>query len=86
MEKANCEKCGKYGWVHNHHILPKSDFGGEGDIVKLCPNCHADYHKKLGKKNLKGNSMEFHFEKFYRWLSGLSIILAIALMLSHFLA
>jgi len=79
MENEICQKCGKTGIVDLHHVLPQCDFNGLGDIVKLCPTCHKKYHKELGRKNLKGNSMEFHFEKFYRWLAGLSIILILLL-------
>ena len=83
MEKDNCQKCGEYGWVHKHHVLPKAEFGGEGEVIRLCPNCHTKYHKILGHKNLKGNSMEFHFEHFYKWLYlGLAVILAVTLILN----
>ncbi len=75
MKKEYCQKCKKYGWVENHHILPKSDFGENDQTIKRCPNCHTDYHQKLGRKNLKGKSEEFHFRKFYKWLAGLSIAL-----------
>jgi len=80
MEKGYCRKCGKYDWLHQHHILPFSKFGN-GETVNLCPNCHTDYHKKLGRKNLKNDSIEFHYEMFFRWLTGLSIGIAILLML-----
>jgi len=76
MKKGHCEKCKKYTYVAEHHILPKCEFG-DGETVDLCSNCHTDYHQKLGFKNLKGNSMEFHYEKFLRWLTGLSIVLAL---------
>ncbi len=81
MKKDFCQKCGKYGWVEKHHVLPQCEFKGDGDIYKLCPNCHTDYHQKLGFKNLKNKSMEFHFYKFYRWLMGFSIILIITLII-----
>ncbi len=29
MKEDNCQKCGEYGWVHLHHVLPKVEFGGE---------------------------------------------------------
>ncbi len=85
MEKDFCEKCENYGWVEKHHVLPKCEFGDDGELVKLCPNCHTDYHQKLGRKNLKNKSMVFHFEKFYRWLAGLSIILIIFVMIFNFI-
>jgi len=76
-----CRKCNTYGEVEKHHILPKCEYGEMGDIILLCPNCHRKYHKALGRKNLKGNSMEFHFEKFYRWMAGLSIAILIFFIL-----
>ncbi len=66
-----------YGWVEKHHILPQNDFG-DGETVKLCPNCHRDYHQALGYKNLKGRSIEFHYEKYYRWLYGVGFAIIIA--------
>ncbi len=80
MKKAVCQKCLKYGIVEEHHILPKSTFG-MGETFDLCPNCHTDYHEKLGSKNLKNDSMEFHFNAFFRWLSGLSIVFVLLYLL-----
>jgi predicted HNH restriction endonuclease len=77
MKKDYCRKCGKYGSVQEHHILPQSTFGKNNEKINLCPNCHADYHEQLGRNNLSNTSMEFHFEKFFKWISGLSIIVAL---------
>lgn len=82
MKKDFCEKCRKFTWIEFHHPLPKSVFG-EGETCKLCSNCHTDYHQKLGGKNLKNDSMEFHLEKFFRWLAGLSIVLALIIAISY---
>jgi hypothetical protein len=81
MKKDYCEKCKKYLIVQEHHILPQSTFGKTKETIKLCPNCHTDYHNSLGSKNLKNPDMEFHFEKFYRWLAGLSIVLLLVYFL-----
>ncbi len=75
MKKDICAKCKKYTYVETHHVLPQNLFGGAGDLVNLCPNCHTEYHQKLGTKELKNPDMEFHFYKFYRWLYGVGIIL-----------
>jgi len=43
----------------------------------LCPNCHAEYHRHLGHKYLKEEnkqSMEFYIYKYYKWLSGVGLI------------
>lgn len=40
------------GFIHIHHVVPISDFGGEKavnpetDLVPLCANCHAVVHRK----------------------------------------
>jgi predicted HNH restriction endonuclease len=40
------------GFIHVHHVVPISDFGGEKavnpetDLVTLCANCHAMVHRK----------------------------------------
>lgn len=40
------------GFIHVHHVVPISDFGGEKsvnpetDLVTLCANCHAVVHRK----------------------------------------
>jgi hypothetical protein len=66
MKMGVCEKFGKFGWIDQHHILPISVFGSNKETSDLCPSCHRDYHNKLGTENLMNNSMEFHFNKFYR--------------------
>lgn len=83
MKKGLCEKCKKFTWIEKHHILPQCDFS-EKETYKLCPTCHTDYHQKLGNKNLKGKTIEFHYLNFYRWLAGLSIVSIIVLILSLF--
>ncbi|WP_085592316.1 HNH endonuclease [Pseudomonas sp. B14(2017)] len=43
------------GFIHVHHVVPISDFGGEKavnpetDLVTLCANCHAVVHRKRDK-------------------------------------
>lgn len=41
-----CTDCGIERWkLHRHHILPKSQGGGDGDnLVAICANCHEDRH------------------------------------------
>jgi ribosomal protein L31 len=78
MKYGICEKCKKESWLETHHILPKSTFGDNEETIDLCPNCHTDYHQKLGVENMKNADMAFHFYFFDKWLYGLlSIILAI---------
>jgi hypothetical protein len=68
-KKENCSKCSTFFWVDKHHILPKAIFKGKGPTVKLCPNCHRDYHEQLGRENLKNPDEAFHYAFFIRWAS-----------------
>ena len=44
-----CEWCGtKTNVIHYHHYpIPKKDGGTE--IVKICPNCHCEYHSIINR-------------------------------------
>ena len=77
MKKKDCEKCGKYTYVENHHILPKSSFGENDEKAELCSNCHTEYHQELGNKNLKNDDMEFHLKFWYKWFYGAVILIII---------
>jgi len=79
-EQEKCDKCGIMFWLDKHHILPKSTFGGKGTIAKLCPNCHREYHRALGSKNLKNPDEQFHYDFFAKWIAGsLALILLVAM-------
>jgi hypothetical protein len=43
---SNCEKCAWFGCCHRHRILPGSKGGRyvRGNVLSLCPNCHAAIH------------------------------------------
>lgn len=82
MKQGNCAKCGKFGYLHKHHGLPQATFGGEGDVYYFCPNCHTEYHEKLGRENLKNPYLVFYF--YFQRHYGL-LILAIILGLSWLL-
>ena len=77
MEQDICQKCKKFTYVEKHHVLPKSIFGETKETAKLCPNCHTEYHQHLGTGNLKNEDMVFHFYTFYKWLSGLVVVLGL---------
>jgi len=78
MLQKECAKCGKYTYVEEHHILPKSVFGKNDETVFLCPNCHTDYHQKLGRENLKNPDMVFHLLFYNKCLYGLlSLVIAV---------
>jgi len=74
MIKDKCQKCGKYEYVEDHHILPTSTFGKNNEIARLCSNCHTEYHQLLGNDNLKNPDVQFHFEKYLKWLCGLGVV------------
>jgi len=74
MKKDRCLKCNKYEFVQEHHILPTSTFGENDEKVKLCSNCHTEYHQILGSKGLKNPDAKFHLEKYYKWLYGLGVL------------
>jgi len=47
----NCEVCGKPGWLGPHHIIFRSQGGGDTweNLIRLCKKHHdgAHYHKKF---------------------------------------
>ena len=78
MRKDKCRKCEEFIWVEEHHILPKATFGETEHTVWLCPNCHTDYHQKLGAKNLKNPDPQFHFDFYKKWYAGALGLLLLA--------
>jgi uncharacterized protein with PIN domain len=73
MKRGYCKKCGKYGWVHSHHVLPKHTF--ESKVTyRLCPNCHTDYHE-TNKEIFHSKDPDRHKRSFYKWLIGVIIVI-----------
>lgn len=66
MNKGICKGCGKITWLEEHHIYPQSKFKGKGKKIYLCPNCHTDYHQKLG--SMKSNDPGFYLSFYMSWL------------------
>jgi hypothetical protein len=81
MEYRQCAKCKQIIYVHKHPILPKSTFGENDEIDWLCPNCHTEYHQKLGSENLKNPDMAFHFYFYNKWKYGLLALLILLVFL-----
>jgi len=75
MEKRNCQRCGTYTYLETHHILPRVVFLGLGPVIYLCPNCHNEYHKALGAKNIKNTDPDYHQHTFWKWYYTLSVII-----------
>lgn len=67
-KKEYCAKCAILWWLENHHIFPKGTFGENNFIIRICPNCHVDYHVKLGQTGLKNTDPKFHLDFFKKWL------------------
>ena len=74
MKQDYCEKCGEFTYVEQHHVVPKGLLK-KGETKNLCPNCHTEYHLKLGRENLKNPSFEFHWLFFLKWQNGLLLFL-----------
>jgi len=84
MKQDICRKCNQFFWVEEHHILPKSTFGETDSKVWLCPNCHTDYHQKLGAKNLKNTDAQFHLDFFRSWMMGIICIVLLLVAYWYF--
>ena len=78
MEMEKCPRCGTLAYLEIHHILPQSTFDGKGKTERLCPNCHTEYHKKMGNKSLQNPDEDFHDYHFWHWYyTGLIVLLII---------
>jgi len=74
METGECDRCGTFTYLEKHHIWPKSIFHGFGKTVMLCSNCHTEYHKWLGNKNLENKDPDFHSFMFWKWYHTVTIV------------
>ena len=45
--RENCEYCGGIHWLERHHIVKRSQMGGDerSNIIVLCKNCHIKVHR-----------------------------------------
>jgi len=73
-KKGICYKCGKYFYVHDHHILPQSIFGKNGETVKLCPNCHTHFHEYSRQKSTDNANKQEVLIIWSTWLRTVSIL------------
>jgi hypothetical protein len=79
MKYGKCRKCGKRAWLEKHHVYPKSKFKGQGKSIYLCPNCHTDYHQKLGE--IKSSNPGFYLSFYMSWLwKTLAILIILGLI------
>jgi predicted restriction endonuclease len=82
MKKGECKKCEKENYLEEHHIYPKSKFDDDENTIYLCPNCHTDYHQKLGKQESKDKN--FYFSFYMSWLFGLIVVIILIGLISIF--
>ena len=87
MQKKNfktniCYKCGIEFYVDEHHILPKAEFGNEGETIYLCPNCHRHIHVYLQLKvdnKLDDSEIRKHWEYWLKYVKiGIITVLVLA--------
>jgi len=53
-----CERCGDYGYVNDHHIVPKgvTKFNNK-ETIRLCLKCHVEIHELLPDDLKKPNEI-----------------------------
>mgnify|MGYP001613151837 FL=1 len=58
--EKKCQRCESKEKINLHHTdYRKIGIEGEGDLIPLCQDCHTEFHKIYGKKNLKDNTNKF---------------------------
>lgn len=83
-KKGYCSKCGQYFYVHEHHVLPKAIFGNDGQLVKLCPNCHTHFHEYSKKETTDPNNAEDAKKIWERWLRSIPVVISVLAILFLF--
>jgi len=69
---GKCSRCGSYGVLHSHHLIPRWLGGQAEDIIQVCKSCHSrldacfDYFIKYGKLRKDGRTWTDK-EKEKRW-------------------
>jgi len=76
-KKGKCKKCGNIFYLHQHHILPKSKFGKNGETVELCPNCHTHFHE-YSKKHTKNPKDADEARSIWNiWFTTVSVVMSV---------
>jgi len=74
-KKGICEKCGIYGYVNDHHTVPKRvKQKNNKETVRLCVNCHQQLHEILPEEP---QNESFYKNFTLKWIAGLLLILVI---------
>ncbi len=76
-KKGYCVKCGKYFYVHEHHILPQAIFGEIGKKEKLCPNCHTHFHEYSRKETKNPQDQNEALNIWTKWLKTVAVIVSV---------
>jgi len=51
---GNCVLCGKFCFLHGHHVITRSKGGNEEDIINVCPDCHDWIHSHVDLASKRG--------------------------------
>jgi hypothetical protein len=49
--RVDCWVCGETDTLHEHHVIPRSSGGTNGQLVTLCSTCHGIVHSAALNKN-----------------------------------
>jgi hypothetical protein len=67
-KQGTCRHCGREGCIEDHHVYPFKRYFKDETTIKICPNCHTDYHDNLPMYRLEKNQYKSFF---ISWLWGL---------------
>jgi 5-methylcytosine-specific restriction endonuclease McrA len=74
-KKGNCERCGAYGYVNDHHIVPKRvKKNNNKETIRLCLNCHQQLHETLPEE---AQSEDFYKDFTLKWIVGIILLLIV---------
>ncbi len=74
-KKGNCERCGAYGYVNDHHIVPKRiKKNNNKETIRLCLNCHQQLHETLPEE---AQSEDFYKDCTLKWIVGIILLLIV---------
>ena len=50
-----CEMCGRIAPLHRHHVVPRSQMGGDeaGNFMALCFECHRKLHQGKRRRDTR---------------------------------
>lgn len=57
---TNCQRCFEYTFCHKHHLLLRSQGGGDDVLVNVCPRCHNEIHQHPKRAEAEGFYIRRH--------------------------